>query len=310
MDIGLVAWNTRDELRDALESVRRFGGGRRTVVVDNASSDGTADMVSAEFPDVELVAETENRGFAAGANRLLERTGDADLLLLNADIALTQGAVERLEAALAAHPRAAAVGPRLAGEDGRVEHSALAFPTLGLAATVNLGLYGLRSAEWRAQALVPGTGLPERTAKVDWIIGAAMAIRREAVRESGPFDESLFMYAEDLEWCWRANRAGWELWYEPAATIVHLGNRSGSQVYGDTRTAAWLQSTYRVTRRTHGRAWTAAYFALNAAGAGARYAAARVRDRARPSERTRAAVAEWRPHVRYHFGGLRPLDRR
>ena len=309
MDIGLVAWNTRDELRAALESIAKHGGGRRTVVVDNASTDGSAEMVRADFPGVELIAETENRGFAGGANRLLDATG-GDLLLLNADITMTEGAADRLEAALARHPRAAAIGPRLMREDGGVEHSALPFPTLGLAATTNLGLFRLRSARWRARSLVPGTGLPRRTTRVDWIVGAAMAIRRAAVDDVGGLDESLFMYAEDLEWCWRASRAGWELWYEPSATIVHLGNRSGAQAYGERRTAAWLQSTYRVTERTHGRAWTAAYYALNAVGAGARYAAARVRHGVRPSPETRRSLREWGPHVRYHFGGLRPLDRR
>ncbi|MCA1726852.1 MAG: glycosyltransferase, partial [Actinobacteria bacterium] len=142
MDLGLVAWNTRDELRDALASIVGFGGGRRTVVVDNASTDGTTEMVRERFPDVELIEEPRNRGFAGGANRLLERT-DADLLLLNADTRLTEGAVETLEAALAEHPRAAAVGPRLVDAGGSVEHSALPFPTLGLAASTNLGLFGL-----------------------------------------------------------------------------------------------------------------------------------------------------------------------
>ena len=310
MDLGVVAWNTRDELRDALVSIRTFAPQRRTVVVDNASTDGTAQMVRAEFPDVELVVEAANRGFAAGANRVLERTAGSDVLLLNADIVLREGAVDRLEGALAAHPRAAAVGPRLQRPDGSQEHSAYPFPALGLAAVTNLGLFSLGPQRWRATSLVPGTPPPRAAVAVDWVIGAAMALRRAAVDEVGPFDESFFMYAEDVEWCWRAREAGWEVWFEPGATVIHLGNRSGAQAFGEDRTAAWLESTYRFARRAHGRAWAAAYFGLNAVGAGARYATAAVRHRVAPSSRSAELVARWRPHVAYHFRGVRPLTGR
>jgi GT2 family glycosyltransferase len=310
VDIGLVSWNTLGDLRRALASVRRHGGGRRTIVVDNASSDGTPGMVRDEFAEIELVAETENRGFAAGANRLLEASAPADLLLLNADVELTAGAAERLEAELAAHPRAAAVGPRLAYEDGSVQHSAYRFPTLGLSAWLNSGLWRLRSPRWRAGQLLETSPQPQTATRVDWVIGAALAMRRDAVDEIGGLEERFFMYAEDLEWCHRAARAGWEVRYAPEATVVHLGNRSGAQAFGAHRTAAWLQSTYAFARRAHGTAWTRVYYAVNAAGTGARYAAARARHAVAPSERTRRALATWGPHVAYHFRGERPLDRR
>ena len=310
MDIAIVSWNTRDELRRALASVRRHGGDRRVVVVDNASTDGSPDMVREEFPEVELVAESENLGFAAGANRAFQAAGDADILLLNADVELTPGAVERLESALDEHPRAAAIGPRLVNEDGSTQHSAYRFPTLEVAAWLNSGLWRLRSESWQAARLLETSPQPARPAPVDWVIGAALAVRRTALAEVGGLEESFFMYAEDLEWCHRAAKAGWQIWYEPAAAVLHLGNRSGAQAFGAGRTAAWLQSTYAFARRAHGSAWARAYFALNAAGTGARYAAARARHAVAPSAATRRALATWGPHVAYHLRGVRPLDGR
>lgn len=303
-----MSWNTREELRRALESVRRHGGGRRTVVVDHASSDGTPEMVREAFPEVSLI-EARNRGFAAGANRLLSATAPADLLLLNADVELTAGAADRLERALADHLRAAAIGPRLVYENGQTQHSAYGFPTLAMAAWLNSGLWRARSARWQAERLLETSPQPARPARVDWVIGAAVALRRDAVERVGGFDEGFFMYAEDLEWCHRAGRAGWEIRYEPGAVVVHLANRSGAQAFGPRRTAAWLQSTQRFVRRANGPAWAGAYYALNALGTGTRYALARVRHAVAPSESTRRAVEEWAPHVAYHLRRDRPLGR-
>ena len=300
MDLGIVSWNTRDELRRALASIRRHGGGRAAVVVDHASSDGSADMVEREFPEVRLI-RAENRGFAAGANRLLSATAPEDLLLLNADIELTPWSADRLERALADHPRAAAVGPKLVYEGGESQHSAYRFPSLGLAAWLNSGLWRLRSARWQAEQLLETSPQPGRPARVDWVIGAAMALRRAAVEAVGGLEERYFMYAEDLEWCHRAARAGWEIRYEPSAVVVHLGNRSGAQAYGPRRTAAWLESTYAFVRGAHGAAWARAYYAINAAGAGARYGAARVRHAVAPSEGSRRGLATWGPHAAYHL---------
>jgi len=305
-----VSWNTRGEVAAALRSLARHGGGRRVVVVDNASTDGTAELVSSGFPHVELIRSEANLGFAAGANRLIEATRPEDLLLLNADVEVTEGALEALDRALASHPRAAVVGPRLVGSDGGREHSAYRFPTLGVASWVNSGLWQVRSRSWRARRLLPGAPQPEVPSRVDWVVGAAMALRRAALEEVGPFDGSFFMYAEDLDWCHRASGAGWEVWVEPRATVMHLRNRSGAQAFGDDQPAAWLESTYRFTRRTKGTAWTAAYFALNAAGAGARYLAARARRMVAPSDEARSAVGRWAPYVRYHFRGDRPIERR
>jgi N-acetylglucosaminyl-diphospho-decaprenol L-rhamnosyltransferase len=309
MDLGIVSWNTRDELRRALASIRRHGEGRRVVVVDHASTDGSPEMVAEEFPEADLI-RAENRGFAAGANRLLSATAPADLLLLNADVELTPGAADRLERALAEDPRAAAAGPRLVHEGGPPQHSAYRFPSLGLAAWLNSGLWRLRAPAWQAEQLLETSPQPSRSAVVDWVIGAAMALRRTAVEAVGGFDERFFMYAEDLEWCHRASRAGWHVRYEPTATVVHLGNRAGAQAFGGARTAAWLESTYAFARSVHGPAWARAYFALNAAGTGGRYAAARLRHAVSPSEGTRRALAMWGPHVAYHLRGRRPLRER
>ena len=136
--------------------------------------------------------------------------------------------------------------------------------------------------------------------EVDWAVGAALLMRREALDEIGGFDESFFMYAEDLEWCWRARANGWSIWFEPAALVRHVWNASGRNTYADRRTKAYLLNTYRFYRRTHSAASTAAYRALSVAGVGRLYLAARLR-------RDQHARAHWAAHLRAHLSRV-PAD--
>jgi N-acetylglucosaminyl-diphospho-decaprenol L-rhamnosyltransferase len=276
VDVVVVTWNTRGVTPDALRRLLDADQGTdlRVLVRDNASSDGTAEAVRAAVPEAEVEAGSENLGFAAGVNRLLARTTAPWILLLNPDAWPEPGAVGRLVAAARARPRAAAVAPRILRPDGTLEHSTHPFPSLRVAAITALWR-GRVSRETAWRLMLEGAWMHDRARPVDWAVGAALLLRREALEDVGPLDERFFVYAEDLEWCWRARRRGWEIWFEPAAVVRHIGNVSGALAYADRRAAASMVNTYRFYRRVHGPAAAAAYRALNLLGAGLRYAAAR-----------------------------------
>jgi hypothetical protein len=273
------------------------------LVRDNASGDGTAEAVAAHFPDAEVEAGSENLGFAAGVNTLLARSDAPWFLALNSDAWPEPGAVLRLVRAAEAFPCAAAVVPRLERPDGTLEHSTYPFPSLAVAAVTGAGLYH-RIGRRRAQdLLLMGAWMHDSPRAVDWAVGAALLLRRQALQDIGGFDEQFFMYVEDLEWAWRARQRGWEIRFEPNALVRHVGNASGEAAYGRRRTATYLDNTYRFYRRHHGPVSTTAFRALNLAGCARLYAQQRLR-------RDRAQAAFWGDHVRAHLS-LRPAgDRR
>ena len=282
VDVGVVTWNTRDVTVEALRRLLATDTGAdvRVLVRDHASADGTADAVAALGVDVDRAAD--NPGFAAGVNALLRRS-DADwFLALNPDAWPTPGALGRLVATLERHPGAAVVSPALQRPDATPEPAGLPFPTVGGVART------LLSPQQPA--------LPPTTEPVDWVVFAAPLFRRSALKDVGPLDESFHMYAEDLEWCWRARRRGWEVLVEPAATVVHVGNASGAQAYGDHRGAAVAASTDRFLRRTRGRPVALAYRGLAAAGAARQWAGARrAGDTGRAAYWARETRAQLRP---------------
>ena len=262
-DVAVVTWNTAGVTPGALRRLLDAAPGVRVLVHDNASSDGTVEAIRREVPEADVVAGDANLGFAAGMNRLLARSDAPWVLALNPDAWPEPGAVEAMVEAGERTPRAAAVAPRVLRPDGTPEHSTHRFPSVRLAAAAAVGVGG-RVGE---RLLLEGEWAQDRPSDVDWAVGAALLLRRAALDDVGGFDERYFMYAEDLEWCWRARRAGWTIRFEPSAVVRHVGNVSGDQAYGEGRADAVLASTYAFYGRTHGSASTAAFRALNAAGA-------------------------------------------
>ena len=301
VDVGVVTWNTRDLTVDALRRLLDSDQGceLRLLVRDNASSDGTPLAVAEHVPEADLDAGTENLGFAAGVNRLLERSTADWFLALNSDAWPEPGAIGRLVEAATAHPRAAAVAPRIERPDGTLEHSTHPLPSLGVAAVYATGGDRWLPSGRLDRLLLEGHWHHDEPRDVGWAVGAALLMRRAAVEEVGGFDERFFMYAEDLEWCWRARQRGWTIRFEPGAVVRHVGNASGQQGYGAHRTAAYLRNTYRFYASEHGLPATAAFRALNAVAAARRWAGARWR-----AEDGRARY--WADQLRAH---LRPVGR-
>jgi GT2 family glycosyltransferase len=219
----IVAYNTRQLTLEALASVAGDAD-IELIVVDNNSADGTADAVAAGFPEATLVRSAENRGFAWGVNRAVERATGEYLLLLNPDAALSPGSLGTMLAFLDAHPTAAAVGPRLAYGDGSHQDSAFRFPGL---LQVWLDLFPINRL--MAGPLNGRYTIGAEPLKVDFLLGACALIRREAWERVGPLDERFFMYVEEVDWFRRAQQAGWEVWHHPVAVAVHHAGQSTRQ---------------------------------------------------------------------------------
>ena len=218
VSVVVVTFDALPWIERCLESV----AGYETVVVDNGSSDGTAEFVRQRFPAVRVV-EQANRGLGAGWNEGIRDTAKPYVFILNADAWLASpDAVDALVDVADSHPRAAVVGPRLRYPDGRLQRSVRAFPTPWRLATEYLFLRKL-APRTRALNAFYGAGFDhdsERTA--DFVMGAAMLVRRAAIEEVGPLDEDFFLFSEETDWCYRFVRGGWEILFTPAAEVVHV----------------------------------------------------------------------------------------
>jgi N-acetylglucosaminyl-diphospho-decaprenol L-rhamnosyltransferase len=230
LDVVIVAYRSAGLLRECLASLRAHGPScpMRVVVVDNASGDGTAEMVAAEHPEVELIASPDNLGFAAATN-LGARRGDAPYVLaLNPDTVVTEGALDTVLATMEEHPNVAIAGPRLLRPDGTLDHAAKrSFPT-PLSALGHFTGVGRRP---QAKGKLAAYRAPDvESGPVDAVNGAFMLIRREAFEGAGGFDEGYWMYMEDLDLSYTLAREGWGTWYEPSATVVHVkGGTTGGE---------------------------------------------------------------------------------
>ena len=261
--VVIVSFNTRDLLRACLHSLHACTLPLRVVVVDNASADGSATMVRAEFPGVCLVALSENVGFAAGTNiglrqldkmtrwqddRVTSKTLNSApltlspahhvtlsvdyVLLLNPDTVVQPGAIEAMVAFLHAHPRVGLVGPHLLNPDGTTQTAAFRFPTL-LMTALDLFPPGevlpgrLYNSWWHGR--YPQEGAGEEPFPIDHPLGACMLARREVIEQVGMLDEQFFMYAEEVDWCYRIRQAGWAIWQVPEARVTHVGGAATRQ---------------------------------------------------------------------------------
>lgn len=235
VSIIVVSWNVRELLLDCLQSLLDEWGGRggamQVILVDNASSDGTVEAVRERFPWVELVANQDNVGFGRANNQALPRCRGRFVLLLNPDTVVLDRAVDRMIAHMEPLGDVAAMACRLLNSDGSFQRwTAGSFPSVRSAAVHAFFLdrilpRGVRPGSMYLSEDVGGD------VDVDWVSGACMLLRREALGDS-IFDESFFMYGEDTDLCDRLHRAGWRVVYSPCATVVHHAGRSMSKQSG------------------------------------------------------------------------------
>ncbi|MDT8306814.1 MAG: glycosyltransferase family 2 protein [Anaerolineae bacterium] len=253
VSVVIVSWNVRDLLRSCLTSLaaQRDALSLQVIVVDSASGDGTAEMVAAEFPWVELVACPENIGFPAGNNLGFALATHPYLFLLNPDTEVAGDAIDTLVAFLEANRDVGVVGPQLLNADGSVQSSRRRFPTLAT---------GFFESTW-LEAVAPRRVLDDYTMRdrgddqqsdVDWLMGAALMARREVVDQVGGLDPGYFMYSEELDWCRRIRDAGWRIVYVPEAQIVHHAGKSSEQAV-TARHINFQRAKLRYFRKYHGR---------------------------------------------------------
>ncbi|MGD0321697.1 MAG: glycosyltransferase family 2 protein [Acidimicrobiales bacterium] len=247
MGAVVVNHNAGESLSECVASLRAEGVAE-LVVVDNASSDGSLGALAQIDPEVRVLRTGVNLGYGAGANRGIASVASEMVLVSNPDVALHHGALDVLEEALAADATLAIAGPRLEEPDGTRYPSARRFPSL--ADGVGHVLLG---------QLVPGNRFTDRyrmedldltePTAVDWVSGACFLARRRALRELGGFDEAYFMYAEDVDLCWRARQAGWGVAYVPEAVVTHLQGLSTSR-HPYRMLLAHHRSAYRFASRS------------------------------------------------------------
>jgi hypothetical protein len=242
--IIILNYNTADLLRGCLQSVRasRHRLHVAVVVVDNASNDGSAAMVSAEFADVQLIVNPANIGYSAGNNVGLRALGFGGqsmaclddlpryVLLLNPDTLLRPTTLAEMVAYMDAHPAIGVAGPRVRRPDGTLDRACRrSFPTPQVSFYRMVGLSKIFSRSRHFNAYNLAYWPEDAVHPVDSVVGAYMQVRREAVRAVGLLDERFFMYGEDLDWAKRIKDVGWEIWYNGAVEITHVKEAASSR---------------------------------------------------------------------------------
>jgi N-acetylglucosaminyl-diphospho-decaprenol L-rhamnosyltransferase len=220
--VAVVNHNAGPYLARCMDSIAAGAGDVTTqvIVVDNASTDGSADRVAADHPAVTLLRNPDNRGFARAANQAIAGTDAPFVLLLNPDAEIVGGTLAALVKVARERPRAGAVGALVRNPDGSVQPSARRVPRLGEAlGHAFLGLLWPDNRWTRSYTMAGWDRASER--EVEWVSGSAMLLRREALEEVGPFDEGYFMYVEDVDLCTRLRRAGWQVLFSPELEVVH-----------------------------------------------------------------------------------------
>ena len=226
VSVVVVSFNTRDLLERCLTGLSGAQAGidLQTIIVDNASTDGSQELVRERFAEVELVELAENVGFGRANNLAFERCRGEYVLLLNSDACMDQGALSELLAAAKRHPGAAAIGPRLLNPDGSLQRSAWPFPDPVRLLLEAFGLHRILRRTRFYEDLGIWAHDEERT--VDFLIGACLLLRAEALHEVGGFDERFWMYAEEADLQQRLRARGWKVIFTPAATVTHVGSGS------------------------------------------------------------------------------------
>ncbi len=233
MDVSIIIvnWNTKKLLRDCLASVYEQAGDvdYEVIVIDNASTDGSAEMVKRDFQRAVLIENRENRGFAAANNQGMIVAKGRYVLLLNSDTVVLDSAIAGTVRFADEHPQAAVVGCQVLNPDGTLQPTCFMFPSvlnMLLSATYLYKLFpksrffGRERMTWWDRTDVR---------QVDVVTGCFMLVRREAIDRVGMMDERFFMYAEETDWCYRFRKNGWEVLYAPVGRIIHFGGQSASQ---------------------------------------------------------------------------------
>lgn len=229
LSIIIVSWNTKKYMEEVLTSLTTIDGNlsAEIIVVDNASADGTPDMIRAQFPDVKLIETGANLGFAKGNNVGIQEATGRYICLINSDVNVPSDCLDKMHAYMEQNPSIGLLGPGMMRPDGKVYRSGMRFPTLWnlfvralfLDSVFKTGIFGgYLMKDFRF----------DQTRDIDVLNGWLWMARREALEQVGPLDGRFFMYAEDVDWCKRFHLAGWRVVFFSEASAVHYGGASAA----------------------------------------------------------------------------------
>lgn len=262
--VVILNYNSGDVLRPCLESLlaQEWVGRLEVWVVDNASSDDSVAMVEREFSTIHLIASPRNDGFSAGNNLALRRILDTPdppdaVLILNPDTIVPSNGIAGLAQGLLLRPAAGVVGPKLVLADGSLDLACRrSFPSTEVALYRMTGLSNIFPRSRRFGRYNLTYLAPDLATEVDSVVGAAMLVRTEVIREVGLLDEAFFMYGEDLDWCYRIKAYGWQVWYDPSVTILHYKRVSSTR-----RAVPSIRAFYDAMRIFHRKHYAASTIA-------------------------------------------------
>jgi len=229
LSVITVTWNAKkyvDECLSSLDHVEEFP--REVIVIDNASTDGTPDLIAEKFPSFQLVRSDRNLGFAKANNIGIRNSHGKYVCLVNSDVVVPKGCLTSLMQFMESNPEVGVVGPQMLGPAGNIRRSAMRFPSLlsSVARSFSLDRSPWLSRVFHAQMMTDFSH--DRQAEVDILNGWFWMIRREALSEVGLLDERFFIYGEDMDWCLRFRKAGWKIVFFPGASAIHYGGASSS----------------------------------------------------------------------------------
>ncbi len=247
VSVIIVSYNTRGFLRRCLESLRQHGSElvREIIVIDNASGDGSVEMIEEDFPEVKLVRNPTNVGYAKAVNRGVKLAEGDYFLILNPDIEVLEEAVGELVSFMEEHRDVGIAGAKLLNPDGSLQMSCRTFYTLPvvLLRRTFLGKIFPNAAVVRRHLMADWDHACDR--EVDWVIGACLMVRREAYESVGGMDERFFLYFEDVDWCYRMKKHGWKVYYVHSAQMKHHHRRESARLLPDSKLLSHLLSTFR-----------------------------------------------------------------
>jgi N-acetylglucosaminyl-diphospho-decaprenol L-rhamnosyltransferase len=229
-----------------IQSIRRSApkGPYEIFVVDNASTDDSREILTTDIEDIRTHFSPANVGFAKAVNLALRETSGEFVLLLNPDIIVLEGAVEKLLTFMQDHPHVGIAAGQLLNPNGTIQESALQFYTPATILYRRTLLGKLPWAQRHLRRVFMHDADLSREQPVDWVLGACMCVRRKAIEDVGPMDERFFLYFEDMDWCRRFWEKGWEVWYVPSARFAHYHKRESAQEQG-------LLALFHPVARTH-----------------------------------------------------------
>jgi GT2 family glycosyltransferase len=253
LSIVIVSWNVKNYLKKCLSSINRHAINieKEIFVVDNASTDGTVEMVQTEFPEVKLIANDKNTGFAFANNQAIKESSGEYILLLNPDTELTDDSLQQAINLAESNPQIGIIGCKHLNTDGSLQASVRRFPTLAgmfLILTKLAKIFPRTSAIQRYYATDMNYSQAQ---KVQQVAGSFMLLKKSMLEKVDLLDEGFFIWFEEVDLCKRAKDEGWEVWYTPNTNIIHHGGQSFSQRLTVKKQYLFFKSAFRYFKK-HG----------------------------------------------------------